>query len=780
MAKKRILNISYPFGGLVRKYAYQTQAPYSSPDLLNVRGDDTIKGRERGGSRPGIDKAYSTELGSGNPIRFLNSVPWVNDSAYKVWNDLFNGTAIGGLWDTIGSDSLPDVTNDLAQVNYGTSGKAALQALSDLDNTKAYTVEIFIVPYNGELNGTYSVYAEMDATPNYSNNGIELIFTETGSSGGGTIVLNSYAGGVKTVVSSGTNTFSYAKAGWLTLHINGSTVTGYFDGVQVVSGTVSGLSGVRMGFGLECTVNGGMNLVSQFRTKYYSTTVSQDREDLLLASSNGVLYKNNMVGGMDTVTTSLTLADDRMIQGAPYLQKMYIADVSDDKASGTGGTVSGTTFDDASVSDWTTYGISANDDVVVISNGAGGTADGVYEISSVASGSITLATAPGDGTCEYTIQRAPKIYDPNTDTLSIWSATTGKGSVPAGCPLVCTYRDRLVLAGGSDNPYLWYMSRQGDPLDWDYGQLDSQRAVSGQGSDAGQIGEPITALISHSDDYLVFGCAHSLWILRGDPAYGGMIDALSYKIGIVDKQAWCKGPDSEIIFLSKDGLYALQPGANSFPQSISRERIPRELLDVSSDIYTVTLAYDIRFRGVHIYLSSENNQTVFHWWFDWETKTFWKVSLQGNYDPTALYEYYSADDEESSVLLGGRDGYIRKYNQYFETDGGNQINSYVMIGPIRLAGNTYYDGVLSEIRGVLGKDSGDVDWELLPDDTAEGTVEASTFDYSGTWEAGLNYADHPRCRGGSMILKLSGAESRRWSLERITATITQAGVSRKL
>jgi len=102
-----------------------------------------------------------------------------------------------------------------------------------------------------------------------------------------------------------------------------------------------------------------------------------------------------------------------------------------------------------------------------------------------------------------------------------------------------------------------------------------------------------------------------------------------------------------------------------------------------------------------------------------------------------------------------------------------------MIGPVRLGGSDYHDGVLSQITGVLGVASGDVDWTIHVSDTAEGTTTASAFDASGTWVAGLNYSDHPRARGGSMIFKLTGAEMVRWSLERITAVVRRAGRSRK-
>lgn len=161
--------------------------------------------------------------------------------------------------------------------------------------------------------------------------------------------------------------------------------------------------------------------------------------------------------------------------------------------------------------------------VAVISNPQGTAIAGTYAISSVAAGNITLAWAAGSGACAYRIERAPKIYDPLTNTIYILGATAGQ--VPTGCPLVCRYLDRIVLAGAEIAPHVWYMSRQGNPNDWDYSQTDSQRAVAGTSSEAGVPGDPLTALVPHSDDYLVMGCRNSLWRMRGDPAYGGSLGA---------------------------------------------------------------------------------------------------------------------------------------------------------------------------------------------------------------------------------------------------------------
>jgi hypothetical protein len=337
----------------------------------------------------------------------------------------------------------------------------------------------------------------------------------------------------------------------------------------------------------------------------------------------------------------------------------------------------------------------------------------------------------------------------------------------------------MVLAGAPTAPHVWYMSRLGDPDDWDYSEEDTARAIAGSSSDAGQIGEPLTALIPHSDDYLVFGCPNSLWILRGDPAFGGMIEALSRHVGVVGKDAWCRGPTGEVVFLSRDGLYVLNPGATSYPESLSREKMPEELLSFDSELYTVSLAYDARDRGVHIYITSVATQTHTHYWYDWQHKSFWPVTLQSDHEPTAMLTHRSHIASDSAVLLGGRDGYIRRYSPGNETDdGGNEIESYVTYGPIRLGEDDYSDGVVAELIAALAAESGGVAWSVKVGKTHEATITASAHS-TGVWNAGLNAKSHPRSRGGSMLLKLENNETNRgWAPERISAVLERRGKQR--
>lgn len=377
----------------------------------------------------------------------------------------------------------------------------------------------------------------------------------------------------------------------------------------------------------------------------------------------------------------------------------------------------------------------------------------------------------------------PKKYDPVTDTQSNWTAATA-GTIPKGCPCIANWRDRLVLGGGTTNPFGLFASKQGDPEDWDYSKTTSADAWSLVLSPAGQLGDMITAIAPHSDNCLLVGCSTSLWILRSDPRAGGEAHNLSQNVGVVDRGAWCHTPDGMFVFLSADGLYAVNAGcsASEYPTSLSRERMPEELLAVDRSSVTVGMAYDLRGRGIHINLTpnSAGSSSATHWWFDWETKSFWKVLYAStDFEPFAIHarKNFVAASNTTTVALGCRDGYVRRFSYAVETDDGTAFDSYIWLGPIGDP-TLYFDSQLDELSGTLGADSGEVQWTLYTGDSPEAAYAAQAHE-NGLWVAGRNPAVHPRARGQAIYIKLANDDSgNAWEYESGLAVISRRGKTR--
>lgn len=497
---------------------------------------------------------------------------------------------------------------------------------------------------------------------------------------------------------------------------------------------------------------------------------------MLVTSASGNLYSENVsYSTLNIVTSDLTVRDDVSLTAAQNGQKLYIADYGDLRAEGTNGVVSGSELDSASYADWTTLGIDTDTDVVVLSEVGGSTVADTYMIASVAAGAITLNSAPGDGSGNtFRIERGPKVYDPDAGTLTLLTATAGQ--VPTGCPLICRYNGRIFLAGAQIAPHVWYCSKQNDEQGWDYSLTGSQRAVAGTNSDVGTPGKAMTAMFTHSDDYLIMASKDEIYRMRGDPAFGGILGRLSSLIGIVDMNAWCIGPAGELIFLSLDGIYVLPPGGDSMPFSMSREKLPEELLNVDATVTIVSMEYDVDKRGVHIYLTPTVAGSPTHWWLDWTQKTFWPVTLPSTMEPTACCTYQSTEIGDSGVLLGGRDGTIRRYDDSAQDDDGTNFSSYIDIGPIPMAqdGTT---GTLVSLDANMAESSGDVAWSVHPALTFEAATGASSTD-SGTWVAGLNARVRAIGRGQAYMLKIAGTPGSKWGMENVSAIVRTSGKKR--
>jgi hypothetical protein len=279
----------------------------------------------------------------------------------------------------------------------------------------------------------------------------------------------------------------------------------------------------------------------------------------------------------------------------------------------------------------------------------------------------------------------------------------------------------------------------------------------------------------YGDDYLLFGCPNSLWVLRGDPTYGGSIDNISKTVGIVGRKAWCIGPAGEFIFCSRNGVYALPSPASMQAQMISRAVLPRELLNINTNDNDVFLAYDIKLQVVHIVRTPSNSTVKYNYMLDWNTKTFWPVT-SSKLTTSSICEFYSPDAESTAVLFGGTDGGIRRYDTRYQTDDGTNITAYIFIGPIAL-GDGYNLGVLTDLIAELGLDGGSATCEIYVGNSPEQALR-NTAVYSGTLSAGVGYHLHPRSRGMAAYIKLSNASSSQWFYERFTAIIVPGGMQR--
>ena len=256
--------------------------------------------------------------------------------------------------------------------------------------------------------------------------------------------------------------------------------------------------------------------------------------------------------------------------------------------------------------------VSSTNGVVTLS---GGSWSGVPAPTAANSLTLTIPNTSGIGTQSYLVASLNSntqltLIDQTNDadctgvTYTISWTTHFVGIPPLNCPLCCNYRGRLTLSDG----WHWFQSRLLAPWDWDFGYdpQDPSRAMAGSSSDTGECPDFTVALMPHGQNSLIFGCDKSLWILNGDPAYGGTISNLSHNIGVVGPASWCNLPDGGKLILSRDGVYQIP--AQATPGSVtpvSRPKLPAELLNVDWSHNTVSMEYDVEARGVHLAITPQ-------------------------------------------------------------------------------------------------------------------------------------------------------------------------------
>lgn len=69
------ISIPFPLSGLSEHWAYEIQPPLTSRLLMNCRPYDVEENQCRGGQRPGLKKAYTTQVsGAAHPIVALAQI----------------------------------------------------------------------------------------------------------------------------------------------------------------------------------------------------------------------------------------------------------------------------------------------------------------------------------------------------------------------------------------------------------------------------------------------------------------------------------------------------------------------------------------------------------------------------------------------------------------------------------------------------------------------------------------------------------------------------------
>lgn len=362
-------------------------------------------------------------------------------------------------------------------------------------------------------------------------------------------------------------------------------------------------------------------------------------------------------------------------------------------------------------------------------------------------------------------------YDPATNTASTWVATAGSLPNNGGnkARLISLYRGRIVLSGVSGDDTNWFMSKLGDPDDWDYAPATPTviDAVAGNNADAGEPADIITSLISFSDDEMLFGCDHSLYRLSGDPQEAGRLDAISEVIGCAWGRAFTQDPAGNIYFMGMTGgIFRMSP-RGGFPERISGDKIDDRLRDLNMEDVVVRMEWDDFQQGCMVMIHRLDGAASENLFFDQRKAAWWVDSFaNSNHRGICMHTFDGDAPDDRRILIGGRDGHVYQVDPDADDDAGEDILSHTLLGPLKGKGGV--EIVVTEVQVTMATGSDDVSLHLYAGASAEeayAKAVAATPDWSETMEAGRNASSRPMVRGFYVYVQIKATTGTHWAFE---------------
>ena len=416
-------------------------------------------------------------------------------------------------------------------------------------------------------------------------------------------------------------------------------------------------------------------------------------------------------------------------------------------------------------------------------------------------------TVTSTGTCtDFT----PSAVSSNVGTVPLWYSYTiypdidgadnaDFGTMPTQATFGCLYRGRITLGGDKDYPHQINWARQTNPWNYAYFANDMQSAVPGSAAKTGEIGEPGTAVIAYSDNYLVIAGASTIYVLSGDPT-NGTLRQISFTTGIWSRESWCKDEEGRIFFLGLDGIY-MMPADLSQAINLTKNKLPKFMEDWAVDpaLHRVTLSHDPRGHGLLICRTLISSGANDNYWFDLRVAD--EHSPGGFFPeeyPTTLgifsSVFYQAENPANSLLLVGCfDGYIMTFdaatkNDVLADDSTVPILSDLLFGPFPLNTNPTLTGKITSVTLVIAgggpggsqSDTDSITYEVYIAKTAEGileAVQAATPKCSGVITGpGKSRPNLRKIKGiyGAVRLKNTTA-SETWAINEVLVGVKRAG-----
>ena len=305
--------------------------------------------------------------------------------------------------------------------------------------------------------------------------------------------------------------------------------------------------------------------------------------------------------------------------------------------------------------------------------------------SAFSSSSQFISAAAFLGEAFFTDGRARKVYSPKTGLVTDWTSKTA-GKIPPRCKLLVQWNGRLVLGRDADNPSALHFSARRDAYDWD--RFPGVSIIPGQAFSLtdptrGAPNDIINCILPWTADRLLALCDRSVWVVDGDPTYGGGSYQIPSSWGASFGRSAAVDEQGTVYFFTSTGGVAYLSGG--LVRSLTEGRIERRMQALAFDSNHVQLAWDDVRKRLHVFQEpyGAGGTSLAHW--SWERRTnswredeFGTASVQPSF--AAMFDGDAQGDRR--LLLFTQGGYCNKYDPTVDTDDGNAFFAHEVIGPL--------------------------------------------------------------------------------------------------
>jgi len=377
-----------------------------------------------------------------------------------------------------------------------------------------------------------------------------------------------------------------------------------------------------------------------------------------------------------------------------------------------------------------------------------------------------------------------KVYNPQRGNLSAYESKSS-GLIPPRCKLIASWNGRIVLARPADNAQQWFMSKQGDPYDWDIFPftITEAQAVAGADSRTNVCPDIINALISIRDDLLIFGCDHSIHRMTGDPMAGGSFHPVSQETGMAFGRSFARDPEGNIYFFGTQGSVYRMDGAAQGVQRISEGKIDNRLQQVDLGVYRIEMEWNHEEDALRVFQVpyGDGGTIVASWCWEsdtdsWHEDTYSRLGTT-SYQPTTIYMSDGDAPSDRKLYFGCEDGRIRAFSRTATGDDGNPIDSFALIGPLG-DGDEDVEALFTDFELVTSANQQGPYWNLYTSPTADRPMHPVA---RGLALPGRAQRILARVRGSNVWFGIGLADkTARWSFESLACRAEPMGIKRAL